>query len=62
MLFLLLSLFSFENITFLNYSLFTKKNNIAILKEIIDTAHKDFIVKDNNKLNIYAIHEWGHMW
>lgn len=43
-------------------TLLTKKNNIAILKEIIDNAHKDFLVKDNNKLNIYAIHEWGFMW
>lgn len=43
-------------------TLYTYSNYIGILKEIIDTAHKEFILKDNTKLNVYSIHEWGFMW
>jgi len=32
------------------------------LKDIIETAHKDFLVKGNDKLNIYTMNEYGYTW
>ncbi len=43
-------------------TLYTFFGSIKILKDVIETAHKEYILKDHEKLNLFCIHEWGFMW